>query len=69
MGNSNRNAELSKKTLRLIALAKQACDTKLNHLSDVIHEQEKSLDESFAASTDRLEEWEGERVQKVKDRK
>ena len=56
-------------SLRLIALAKQACDTKLNHLSDVIHEQEKSLDESFAASTDRLEEWEGERVQKVKDRK
>ena len=43
--------------------AKQAYDTKLNHLSDVIHEQKKSLDESFAASTDRLEEWEGERVQ------
>ena len=56
-------------SLRLIALTKQACDTKLNHLTDVIHAQERSLDESFAVSTDRLEECEGERVRKVKDMK
>ena len=56
-------------SLRLIVLTKQACETRLNHLSDVIHAQERSLDESFAESTDRLEECEGERVRKVKDMK
>ena len=58
--------DTSLRLIRLIALTKQACETKLNHLSAVIHAQETSLDESFSESTDRLEECEGERVRKVK---
>ena len=56
-------------SLRLIAISKQACEAKLSNLSEVIHKQEESLDASFADSTDRLEEYEGERVQRVKDKK